>query len=518
VEREEVQTVGGKLTRRAFLHRSTGLVVGVALSGLLYVPEAWAAEAELSIADLQAAMASGQLTARALVQFYLERIEAVDRSGPTLRSVLETNPDLLAIADALDEERRSKGPRGPLHGIPILLKDNIDTADRMMTTAGSFALVGDPPAQDATVARKLRDAGAILMGKANLSEWANFRSTNSSSGWSARGGQTRNPYVLNQDPCGSSSGSGVAVAANLCAASLGSETDGSIMCPAAFNGVVGIKPTVGLLSRAGVIPIAHSQDTVGPMTRTVADAALLLGAMTGIDPRDAATQGSEGKGFADYTQFLSASALKGARIGVPYGRGDKVTRAAIQVLEDAGAVLVTSRITAVSGVGDAEFQVLLYEFKQNLNRYLAGRTGVPVHSLEELIAFNKAHASEEKLSQYNQTLFLDAQKKGPLTDAAYLKALEKSQMGSRAALDAALEKDQLVAMVAPGLSDGIGIAARAGYPSISVPAGIDRGMPVNLLFFGRAYSEPTLLGLAYAFEQLTKARRPPQFLARRPTS
>jgi amidase len=390
MERPDGQSVEGRLTRRAFLHRGAGMAVGIALSGLLYVPETWAAEAELSIADLQATMGSGQLTARALIQSYLERIEAVDRNGPTLRSVIETNPDLLAIADALDEERQSKGARGPLHGIPILLKDNIDTADRMMTTAGSFALVGDPPAQDATVARQLRDAGAILMGKANLSEWANFRSTNSSNGWSARGGQTRNPHVLNQDPCGSSSGSGVAVATNLCAASLGSETDGSITCPAAFNGVVGIKPTVGLLSRAGVIPIAHSQDTVGPMTRTVADAALLLGAMTGIDPRDAATQGSEGKSFADYTQFLNAGALKGARIGVPYGRGDKVTRAAIQVLEDAGAVLVTSRIASVAGVGDAEFQVLLYEFKEDLNRYLAGRTGVPVRSLEELIAFKGA--------------------------------------------------------------------------------------------------------------------------------
>jgi amidase len=516
MERPDGQSVEGRLTRRAFLHRGAGMAVGIALSGLLYVPETWAAEAELSIADLQAAMGSGQLTARALIQSYLERIEAVDRNGPTLRSVIETNPDLLAIADALDEERQSKGARGPLHGIPILLKDNIDTADRMMTTAGSFALVGDPPAQDATVARQLRDAGAILMGKANLSEWANFRSTNSSNGWSARGGQTRNPHVLNQDPCGSSSGSGVAVATNLCAASLGSETDGSITCPAAFNGVVGIKPTVGLLSRAGVIPIAHSQDTVGPMTRTVADAALLLGAMTGIDPRDAATQGSEGKSFADYTQFLNAGALKGARIGVPYGRGDKVTRAAIQVLEDAGAVLVTSRIASVAGVGDAEFQVLLYEFKEDLNRYLAGRTAVPVRSLEELIAFNKAHANEEKLSQYNQTLFIDAQKKGPLTDAAYLNALEKCQTRSREALDAALEKDQLAAMVAPGLSGGISMAARAGYPSLSVPAGFDRGMPVNLLFFGRAYSEATLLGLAHAFEQLAKALPPPQFLMRRP--
>jgi amidase len=267
------------LTRRTFLTRSSGMVVGVALSGLLHIPQASAAETELSIAQLQAGMASGQLTAQALVQSYLERIQALDRSGPTLRSVIETNPDLLQIATALDEERRAKGSRGPLHGIPILLKDNIDTADGMMTTAGSFALVGDPPAQDATVARRLRNAGAILMGKANLSEWANFRSSNGSDGWSARGGQTRNPYVLSEGTCGSSAGSAVAVAADLCAAALGSETDGSITCPAAVNGVVGIKPTVGLLSRAGVIPIAHSQDTIGPMTRTVADAALLLGAM-----------------------------------------------------------------------------------------------------------------------------------------------------------------------------------------------------------------------------------------------
>jgi amidase len=372
--------------------------------------------------------------------------------------------------------------------------------------------VGDPPARDATVAGKLRDAGAILLGKANLSEWVNLRSSNSSEGWSARGGQTRNPYVLNQTPYGSSSGSAVATAANLCVASLGTEAHASISAPAHANGVVGIKPTVGLTSRAGVFPLLHSMHTVGPLARTVTDAALVLGAMTGVDPRDPGTAGIEGKSFIDYTQFLDSSGLKGARIGVPYGRGDKVTQAAMKVLQDAGAELVSVTIPDVPGASDAEFVVFPYEFKTELNAYLATRTGVPIHSLADLIAFDIAHSQEEQLSRYDQKEFLMAQQRGSLTDPAYLKALDTSQTGTRAAIDATIEKNQLVAMVSAGLSEGIGVSARAGYPLLSVPAGFSRGLPENLLFFGGPYSEPTLLKLAYAFEQLTKARRPPQFL------
>jgi amidase len=502
-----------RLTRRALLRTSARMATGVALSGLATLPHAHAAEPELSIADLWAAMAAGQLTARTLVQTYLARIDALDRKGPGLHAIIEVNPDALAIAAALDEERKARGPRGPLHGIPILLKDNIDTADRMMTTAGSLALVGDPPYQDATVAKRLREAGAILLGKANLSEWANYRSTNSRDGWSARGGQTRHPYLLSENPCGSSSGSAVAVAANLCAASLGTETDGSIACPASANGVVGIKPTVGLTSRAGVIPVSHSQDSVGPMTRTVADAALVLSALTGVDPRDPATQASVGKSFTDYTQFLDPHGLKGARIGLPFGRGNEITQAAIQALQGAGATVISDTLPPVPEAGDAQFQVLLYELKADLNAYLATRTGVPIRTLEEAIAFNIAHAAEE-LQLFGQEFFLMAQKKGPLTEPAYLKALDNSQRQSRESIDALMNKHRLDALVTPGVDWGP--ASRAGYPILSVPAGLDRGLPVNILFMGRAYSEPTLIRLAFAFEQATGARRPPEFLTMRP--
>jgi amidase len=464
---------------------------------------------ELTITEIQAAMERGELTARALVEYYLGRIEALDRQGPALRSVIEVNPDALAIASALDEERKARGARGPLHGVPVLLKDNIDTADRTQTTAGSLALVGDPPAQDATVARKLRDAGAVLLGKANLSEWANFRSTNSTSGWSARGGQTRCPYVLKENPSGSSSGSAVAVAANLCSVSLGTETDGSICSPACVNGVVGLKPTIGLVSRAGVIPIAHTQDSAGPMTRTVTDAAILLGALTGVDARDPATAASDGKAHTDYTCFLDPDGLKGARIGLPFGRGDTVTRRAIEAMQAAGAEIVGPiRIHAPRRQRKGELEVMLHEFKAGLNTYLATRTGVPIRTLEELIAFNAANRDAE-LSLFGQERLEQAQEKGPLTDPAYLAALEASHRHTREAIEATMARHRLDALVGPGPKIG-SPAARAGYPVIAVPAGFQRnGLPAGLVFAGRAYSEPTLLRIAFAFEQVTKARRPP---------
>jgi amidase len=494
---------------------------------------------EASIASLAAAMREGRLTARRLAEMYLERIQALDASGPRLRSIVESNPDALAIADALDRERAAAGPRGPLHGIPLVLKDNMDTADGMRTTAGSLALLEARPARDAFVAARLRAAGAVLLGKANLSEWANFRSTHSSSGWSGRGGQTRNPYSLDRSPCGSSSGSAVAVAANLCAASLGTETDGSILCPAAANGVVGIKPTLGLTSRAGVIPIAHSQDTVGPFGRSVADAAVLLGAIAGPDPRDPASAASAGRAFADYAQFLDPNGLVGARIGVArevyFGyneKADAVASAAIATLRAAGAEIVDpANIPTAQQMHDSksEREVLLYEFKADLNAYLADAgAGVPARTLAELIAWNRAHA-EQEMPYFGQELFELAEAKGPLTDAAYLAALAENQRLARAeGIDAVMDAYQLDALVMPtggpawkiDLLDGdhhMGgssqPAALAGYPAITVPAGDAFGLPIGLTFMGRAYSEPTLIRLAFAFEQATHARRPPEYRA-----
>jgi amidase len=497
---------------------------------------------EVTIAQLQEAMAEGRLTARRLTEMYLERIRQIDRDGPAICSIIETNPDALETADALDLERAERGARGSLHGIPILLKDNIDTADRMLTTAGSLALVEARPARDAFVAERLRRAGAVLLGKANMSEWANFRSTHSSSGWSARGGQALNPYALDRSPCGSSSGSASAVAANLAAAALGTETDGSILCPASVNGVVGIKPTVGLTSRAGVIPISHSQDTVGPFGRTVADAAAVLGAIAGIDARDAATQAGDGKTFADYTQFLEAGALRGARIGVAreayFGyseKSDAIAEAAVETLRALGAVVVDpADIPTAKQMqeSEAELTVLLYEFKADLNAYLAG-TGerAPVRSLEELIAFNGAHADRE-MPYFGQELFIQAQEKGPLTDAAYLAALQEShRLAREEGIDAVMDRHQLDALVMPTGSPAWKIdlvdgdhhlggssqpAALAGYPAVSVPAGHVFGLPVGLTFMGRAFSEPKLIKLAYAFEQGTRARRAPQFQAHVP--
>ena len=489
---------------------------------------------EATIGELQAAMASGQLTARRLAEMYLERIQTLDKSGPTLNSILEVNPAALEIADALDRERQARGPRGPLHGIPSLLKDNLATADRMQTTAGSLALLGSRPPRDAFVVSKLRDAGAVILGKTNLSEWANFRSTASSSG---RGGQGLNPYVLDRTPCGSSSGSAAAIAANLAAASLGTETDGSILCPASTNGVVGIKPTVGLTSRAGVIPISHSQDTVGPFARTVSDAAFLLGAITGIDQRDPATQASAAKFHTDYTQFLDLDGLRGARIGIPrqvyFGysaKTDAIVNAAIEKMKNLGAEIIdpadipTARQISSS---ESEDTVLLFEFKLDLNAYLAELLESPVRNLAGIIAFNNAHA-EEELKYFGQDRLLQAQDTTSLDDPKYLAALDENHRLSRQeGIDAVMDEYKLDALVMPtgspawciDLVDGdhfLGAssqpAALAGYPAISVPAGYTFELPVGITFMGRSFSEPTLIKLAYAFEQAARARRPPRYL------
>jgi amidase len=489
---------------------------------------------QATVDDLQHHMESGKLTARSIVEIYLAQIESIDKSGPTLNSIIELNPDALSIADSLDKERQAKGPRGPLHGIPILIKDNIDTADKMMTTAGSLALVGAKPPKDSFLAKKLREAGAIILGKTNPSEWANIRSSHSTSGWSGRGGLTRNPYALDRNPCGSSSGSGAAVSADLATLAIGTETNGSIVCPSSANGVVGIKPTVGLVSRTGIIPISHTQDTAGPMCRTVRDAAILLSALTGIDPEDAATAASAGKAAPDYTKFLDPHGLRGARIGVVrkyFGFSDPVDalmEQSLAVLKQQGATVIDpAEIESTSKI-DGELLVLLYELKADLNAYLA-RLGptAPVHSLKEIIAFNEKNR-EKELPYFGQDLFLKAEEKGPLTTKEYQDALAKNLRVARAeGIDATMDKFKLDALVGPtggpawltdlvnGDSDGggsSGAAAIAGYPHITVPAGYIFGLPVGISFFGRAWSEPTLLKIAYAFEQATKVRKPPKFL------
>lgn len=494
---------------------------------------------EATIASLQAEMGAARLSARRLTEIYLERIAAMNEAGPALRSIIETNPQALAIADALDRERAISGPRSPLHGIPVVLKDNIDTADEMLTTAGSLALADTRPSVDAFVAARLRAAGAVLLGKANMSEWANFRSSHSSSGWSARGGQARNPYSLERSTSGSSSGSATAVAANLTTVALGSETNGSIISPANVNGIVGIKPTVGLTSRAGVIPISHTQDTIGPFGRTVADAATLLGALTGVDPHDLATEASAGHAFTDYTQFLDADALRGARIGIAretfFGyseRADPLAEAAIETLKACGAeVIDPADIPTAKALHEttAELTVLFYEFKADLNAYLATRGAEgAVHTLEQLIAFNEAHTAEE-LPYFGQDLLISAQAKGPLTDAAYLEALAEIQrLSRRDGIDAVMDAQRLDALFMltggpawkidqlngdpDGGGSSYGPAALAGYPTINVPVGAVAGMPIGVTFCGRAFSEPRLIALAYAFEQATLARFRPTYV------
>jgi len=490
---------------------------------------------EASIAQLQEAMRSGRQTSRTITEAYLERIQEVDKHGPALNSVIELNPDAVAIADDLDNERKAGRARGALHGIPILIKDNIDTGDRMQTTAGSLALVGQPAARDAYIVEKLRESGAVILGKTNLSEWANIRSTHSTSGWSARGGLTRNPFALDRNPSGSSSGSGAAVSANLCAAAIGTETDGSIISPAAACGLVGIKPTVGLLSRSGIIPISHSQDTPGPMARSVADAAALLGALIGIDPRDAATNASRGKSVSDYTAFLKADALRGARVGVVrkyFGASeplDKLMEGAIEVIKHAGAAVVDPvDIPTITQLGDAEKIVLLFELKADLNLYLAERAMKDgPRTLADVISFNEANRATE-MPYFGQDRFVEAEAKGPLTTKAYLDALAKNhKLAREQGIDAAVKKFKLDALIAPTrvpawLTDLINgdrssnscatLPAVAGYPHITLPVGHVHGLPVGISFFGVAYSEPKLIALAYAFEQATKFRRPPRFL------
>jgi amidase len=492
---------------------------------------------ETTILQLQQDMQTGKYTSESLVSLYLARISNIDKSGPLLNSVIEINPDAGEIARKLDLERKEGKIRSPLHGIPVLIKDNIDTADNMMTTAGSLALTGSRPIKDAFIVGRLRDAGAVILGKTNLSEWANFRSTHSSSGWSGRGGQTCNPYVTDRNPCGSSSGSGVAVSANLCVAAIGTETDGSIVCPSSVNGIVGMKPTLGLCSRSGIIPIAHSQDTAGPMTRTVSDAAILLGLITGIDNTDEASVASTGKIQQDYTRYLDTNGLENARIGVArnffgfHEKVDEIMENAIEMMRSKGAVIVDpAGIETTKEMEMYEFDVLLYEFKAGLNKYLSMLPDTNrFKSLTDLIEYNKANANTE-MPWFGQEIFMAAEEKGPLTEDAYLKALASlKRLAGPDGIDATLQKHNLDALIAPTggpawntdwvngdhFSGGSSSpAACAGYPAITLPAGFVHGLPVGITFMGKAWSEPVLIRLAYAFEQASGHRKAPGFMPR----
>ena len=486
---------------------------------------------EISISELQDKMATGEYSSEKVTQLYLQRIAAIDKKGPALNAVIELNPDALAIAKAMDEERKIGKTRGPLHGIPVLIKDNIDTADKMMTTAGSLALVGHIAAKDAFIVKKLREAGAVLLGKTNLTEWANFRSTKSCSGWSSRGGQTKNPYIIDHNPCGSSSGSGVAVAANLCTVAIGTETDGSVTCPASVNGTVGIKPTVGLLSRSGIIPISHTQDTAGPLARTVKDAAILLGVLTGMDTDDEKTKESDGKAFADYTKFLDPNGLKGKRIGIEKKKYEnqflnRLLQKAAELMKQQGAEIIElDYLDKLNALGDAESDVLKYEFKYGINKYLA-TAGSPMKTLKDLIAFNKTN-EDKAMPSFKQELFESSDEKAGLDSKDYLQALEKSHGGSKKIIDTVMLENKLDALCGLTMGPACSIdtiygdrwgdvfltspAAMSGYPHISVPGGMVYDLPVGLSFFSGAYKEGELISMAYAYEQASKNRVMPGF-------
>jgi amidase len=489
---------------------------------------------EITVSGLQRKMASGELSAVDITRLYLERIKRLDKKKGGTNAIIELNPDALSIAASLDAERRAGHSRGPLHGIPVVIKDNIDTADKMQTTAGSLALTGSHALYDSYVAKKLREAGAVILAKANLSEWANFRSTRSSSGWSSRGGQTRNPYALDRTPRGSSSGSAVAVSANFCPLSIGTETDGSVVSPSSACSIIGLKPTVGLIGRTGIIPIAHSQDTAGPMARTVTDVAILLGVLTGIDPEDAITIENRGNSYKNYMQFLDTNGLKGTQIGVARNfnfdeKTTKLLKESLAVMKGLGAEIIDpANIETAEKIREPEQIVEQYEFKAGLKNYL-DRLGpkAPVHTLADVIEFNEKNR-ESVMPYFGQERMLEAEKRGPLTDEIYLKAQQEKWRLSRAeGIDGVMQKYKLDAIVAVtgGMLWPIDLvngdhrtggsstpAASAGYPSITVPAGYIFGLPVGISFMAGAYQEPQILRLAYAFEQATKVRHPPQFL------
>lgn len=486
---------------------------------------------EISISDLKDKMAKGEYSSEQVTQLYLQRIEAIDKKGPALNAVIELNPDALAIAKAMDDERNAGKIRGPLHGIPVLIKDNIDTADKMMTTAGSLALLGHIAAKDAFIVKKLREAGAVLLGKTNLSEWANFRSTKSCSGWSSRGGQTKNPYIIDHNPCGSSSGSGVAVAANLCTVAIGTETDGSVTCPASVNGTVGIKPTVGLLSRSGIIPISSTQDTAGPLARTVKDAAILLGALTGIDTDDEKSKESEGKTSTDYTKFLDPNGLKGKRIGIEKKKYEnqflnQLLQKAIDLMKQQGAEIIElDYLDKLNALGDAETAVLQYEFKYGLNKYLSTANS-SIKTLKDLIDFNKNN-EDKAMPTFKQETLEASDKKAGLDSKEYLQALEKSHTGSKKIIDGVMKENKLDALCGLTMGPACSIdtiygdrwgdvfltspAAMSGYPHISVPGGMVYDLPVGLSFFSGAYKEAEIISIAYAYEQASKNRMMPEF-------